>query len=116
MTPAERKEWAARRKDFVVRGPCCMCGGLAHDVHEILAGANRQAAFVERATWLRVCRTCHDRIQGRSVGYQLALKLLSDPQGWDLSAFCRAWNRAETAVDTGIVLSHVQQLLIERGL
>lgn len=110
MTPELRQQ----RRDFLVGGPCAVCGGPAHDVHEIIAGANRTAAVAERACWLRVCRPCHDAIQGAGVEYQLALKLVSDPGGFDLAAFCRAWRRPETAVDLRNLLRQVQFELINR--
>lgn len=115
MNSQEKREWASRRADFLVRGSCAVCGFPPHDVHEILAGANRQAAFKERATWLRVCRPCHDAIQGVGVSYQLAMKFISDPAGFNIPAFCKAWNRPVSAVDTEDVLKYVRTLLVDQN-
>lgn len=111
MTPELRQQ----RRDYVVRGRCAVCGGVPHDVHEMLAGANRKAAVAEPACWLRVCRPCHDRIQGTAVDYQLAFKLLADPQNFNLDAFCTAWGRAPGAVILPYLVANVRQILIERG-
>lgn len=108
LTPQEKVEWTARRRDYVVQGPCAVCGGAATDCHEILAGANRQAAWVEPACWLRVCRPCHDAVQGRTVEYQLALKLLNDPHHFDLQAFCKAWGRAPSAIDGASLIEFIR--------
>ena len=110
MTP----ELKQQRRDFVVSHPCCVCGGLATDCHEILAGANRHASVKERACWLAVCRPCHDEIQGTEPEYQLAYKLLSDPEGFSLLKFCEAWRRPFTAVSAALLVSYVQTILLER--
>lgn len=113
MTPELRRQ----RADYLVAGRCAVCGGLAHDVHEIIAGANRQAAIKEPACWLRVCRTCHNVIQGLEVEYQLAVKLVSEPETFSLPTFCKAWRRAESAVNVELLVCHVRaELLLRKGL
>jgi hypothetical protein len=115
MDEATRQEWNGIRKVYVLRGPCALCGGIATDCHEIAAGASRRAAFTEHAAWLRVCRECHDTVQGASIPWQLALKLLNDPEYFDLRRFCEVWGRADTAIEAGTVLHHLQDILKSRG-
>lgn len=110
------RAWKPVRLDFLWERPvCCECGGAACDVHEILAGSNRQRAFTERCCWLRVCRECHDKIQGVSIVYQLALKLLSDPDGFDLVKFHEVWGRPATAITPAEVLDAVRTMLIRKA-
>lgn len=116
MTPAEKREIKRRRADYLVGGPCAVSGQVPHDVHEILAGANRQAAWKEPACWLRVTREAHGTIQGIEVEAQLAFKLLNDPLNFDLDAFCRAWNRPRTAADDSKILNHVRNILMVKHL
>ena len=70
------------------------------------------AAFVERATWLRVCRTCHDVLQYEPKAKQLALKLLTDPAHFDREKVCEVWGRASSAVTADEVLEALRQMLI----
>ena len=113
-TAAIYREWVPVRVAFVESGPCCLCGGTAHDCHEILAGSHRTAAFKERCCWLRTCRLCHPDLQGTPIVCQLGLKLLSDPEGYDLGRTLEVWGRAPTAITPGEVLDEVRQLLIWR--
>lgn len=112
MTPEEVKEW---RQNFVVQGPCCKCGGLPTELHEILPGKYRKKAMQSRACVLRVCRQCHDEIQGADMAYQLALKLLSDPKGFSIVDFCNVWGRPWTAVINEDIVIHLRDILIDRG-
>lgn len=114
-TAALYREWGPIRRAWLEAEPvCCLCGGWACDVHEILAGSHRRKAFVERACWLRCCRRCHGEVQGKSLSWQLALKFLSDPEGFNLTAFHQAWGRPATAVSPAEVLVDVQNELIRR--
>lgn len=109
---AERDE---ERRHFVLNGPCANCGGRPTDCHEILAGSNRHKSYHERACWLRVCREpCHGVVQSADVPWQLALKLLNDPEGFDLKKFCEAWGRPPSAVATKDVFYALQVHLIEQ--
>lgn len=90
------------------------CTGTACDVHEILAGSLRMAAFVERCCWLRTCRWCHDELQGMGKAQQMAYKLLSDPEFFMLEKVCRVWGRPITAIDPYEVLTHVALIQIAR--
>ncbi len=101
------------RREFVLSGDCALCGGRPTDCHEILAGAIRHKSYHERACWLRVCRLCHDIVQGAPMPWQLALKLLNDPKGFDLVKFCEAWGREPGAVTEKDVLWSLQLHLIK---
>lgn len=115
-TAAIYREWTPIRLAFLRENPrCCVCGGMACDVHEILAGSHRMAAFTERCCWLRTCRTCHDWLQGIGKPEQLALKLLSDPSYYDREKVCEIWGRPPTAITAGEVLEELRSLLIERA-
>ena len=104
-----------RRREFVLGGTCAGCGGRPVDCHEILAGSHRHNAYGERACWLRLCRPCHESLQGTSYVSQLALKLLNDPSGFDLLKFHEAWGRPETAITPAEVLEAVRDELMEMG-
>ena len=96
-------------------GPCAVCGGRPSDCHEILAGSNRHKSFKERCCWLRVCREpCHSNVQGAFIPWQLALKLLNDPKGFDLEKFCETWGRPPSAVTAEDVLAALRLHLIGR--
>ena len=115
-TAAIYREWTPIRLEFVAAGPCCICGGTAHDCHEIIGGtAHRMRAFVERCCWLRTCRTCHDELQGMSKPLQLALKLISDPEGFDRGRLLDVWGRPPTAITAEEILDELRNWLIERN-
>jgi hypothetical protein len=106
-----------RRLDFLHAGGCCLGGGAADDVHEIIGGsAHRMKAFVERCCWLRVSRAKHDELQNMPKDRQLALKLLTDPEHFDLEQFHKVWGRPPTAITAAEVLEALRQLLIERAI
>ncbi len=102
----KRKEIAdtskARREYVEQAGVCQGCGSWAvQDCHEIARGAHRSKAVYERFTWLALCSGCHDRMDGYSIWpleAQLALKLLVDPEYFDLVAFNRLRGRADNAI------------------
>jgi len=109
-------EWNPKRRAFLEEHLyCAECGGCATDCHEILAGAHRNKAFVERACWLRLCRRCHNKLQGTDLIYQLALKLLSDPSGFDLVKFHEVWGRPTTAITPAEVLEQIKRTLIHHN-
>ena len=110
-------ERVKERKEFVLAGFCSLCGSRPHDCHEILAGSSRHKSYHERACWLRVCRTpCHGIVQGADIAWQLALKLLNDPEGFDLVKFCEAWGRTPQAATAGQVLYALRRHLIKENL
>lgn len=105
------------RREFCKSGPCSNCGNSwdALDCHEILAGSNRHKSWWERACWLRLCREpCHRIVQGADIPWQLALKLLNDPEGFDLEKFHEAWDRPITAVTAEDVLVALRGHLISK--
>lgn len=60
---------------------------VAEDCHEITRGPYREESLRYRAVWLAVCRKCHDELDDASVWpitRQLAVKLLGDPDGFDI--------------------------------
>lgn len=109
------REWATPRRDFIDDGCCCLGGGRADDVHEIICGsAHRMNAFVERCCWLRVSRLRHDELQNMPIVDQLAIKLLTDPAGFDLGKFHQVWGRPVTAITADEVLEALRRELIAR--
>jgi hypothetical protein len=107
------KQWVPRRTDWLFEGGCCLCGGAGQDVHEIIGGtAYRMKAFVEPCCWLRVCREHHDQLQYMAKVDQLALKLLTDPQNFDLDRFHSVWGKPTTAITPAEVLYAVRRRLL----
>ncbi len=64
-----------------------LCNELATDIHEIAGGPLRQKSRASRACILHLCRCCHDEMQNWPKWHQLAVKLYSDPKGYDLAAY-----------------------------
>ncbi len=69
---------------------CMLCNKRkATDVHEIVTRAKSDKSVEHRCTWLCLCRTCHDRevadYSRYPISRQLALKLVSDPEAFDLA-------------------------------
>jgi hypothetical protein len=81
---------------------CQLCGlTQATAVHEICSGPARKGALKHRETWLALCSTCHHRMHDYSdfpIERQCALKLLADPEWFDLAMICFLRGRAETAI------------------
>ena len=87
-----RRETDPARKAYVEEVGRCQfpnCSYAAAECHEILRGsAYRYKALYHRATWLGLCRTHHERMGDYSawpIERQLALKLLVDPEYFDLA-------------------------------
>lgn len=79
----------------------CCCKRVASDVHEICRGSHREAALKERAAWLCLCRVCHDELDDYSqwpITRQLALKLVGDPEFFDLATVNTLRGRDENAI------------------
>jgi hypothetical protein len=113
----EVKEW---QKDYVEEmGVCAVCDrdreeletigsvitryfGAGLNVHEIAKGPHRAEALKHRACCLVVCNQCNCcQLCDYSVWpieRQLALKLLTDPQHFDLDLFNKVRGRAPTAI------------------
>lgn len=63
---------------------------LATDLHEIARGSHRHLAVEEPCCWLALCRKCHREMDDYSIwpiARQLALKLIADPNRFDLDRF-----------------------------
>lgn len=91
------------RKQYLMDARMCQCcmRAPAVEVHEITRGAARQAALVERCSWLALCRGCHELMGDYSVWpveRQCALKMLVDPKHFDLLKICELRGRAPTAI------------------
>ncbi len=91
---------------------CQVCLFLAaSEVHEIARGIARAEAYGERATWLAVCRPCHDYLGDYSIWpleRQLAVKLVRDAEHFDLDIFNRVRGRAPGAIAMEDVVCHLQ--------
>ena len=102
-----------RRLDYVATHSCCLGGGSADDVHEIIGGtAHRMRALVEPCCWLPVSRARHGELQYIPKVKQLALKLLCDPANFDLQKVHEVWGRPSTAISAAEVLEAARQILI----
>jgi len=103
------KQRNAYKAEFLMCQLCCK--RQATDVHEIARGSHREAAFAEPATWLTLCRYCHQEMGDYSVWpltRQLALKLVVDPTRFDLVIFNRVRGRADTAIELADITKHLQ--------
>lgn len=78
------------RKTFKAEFRMCMLctKRIATDVHEIVTRAKSSKSVEHRCAWLCLCRTCHREEVGDYSRYpisrQLALKLVTDPEAFDL--------------------------------
>lgn len=71
---------------------CENCGRKqATDIHELFSAGRRHVARQHRSCILHLCRTCHEKLQHAPKALQLAIKLVSDPQGFDLLEFNRLY-------------------------
>lgn len=99
---SEELAWADARVIWGARFHKCMaCGGDgALETHEIARGPHRQKAMREPATWLRLCRACHDKMGTAEwpIERQLQLKADCDPDYYDLAAVNRCRAREEDAI------------------
>ena len=92
------------RDDYRYAFPSCQwCGSQATEVHEIARGPARQAALLERAAWLSLCRDCHNIMGSMPVAAQLAIKRIADPMGYDRVAVNRLRGRSDNAITDGEV-------------
>ena len=93
-------------KGFAARfDRCFLCGtkkentwpGL--EIHHIVRGAGRKAAREERCVLIRTCQRCHqERLDGMDVVTQLAIKLITDPEGYARKAVNLLRRRAPEAI------------------
>ena len=125
--PSQRdQEIAEFRRNFVLEiGRCEICGhdpsrakkgflGWALAPHEIARGVHRQKALDKRFALLCVCWRCHHtRIHNGKEHWpeerQLAVLKRSRPEDFDLPAYCKLKNRAETAITEEDVAKYANQ-------
>lgn len=105
----EVKPWRDAYRDDTFHCPVCLLGNHWNlvaiaplYVHEIARGAHRAEAIKHRACCLVVCHDCNC---GPLCDYskwplerQLALKLITDPDHFDLALFNSVRGRAATAI------------------
>lgn len=105
---------------------CWLCGTAAIntwpprlEIHHIVRGPNRKKATGERCALIRTCPLCHEkRLDGMDVTAQLAIKLRSDPGGYDRVRVNRLRKRADEAVTEGevrVALIEFEAVLAESG-
>jgi hypothetical protein len=87
--PFAISQW--RKRYLMDHGSCALGYSRARSIpatelHEITAGKNRHKSLTTPAAILAVSRHGHDTIQGWPIAKQLALKLLCDPEEFDLTA------------------------------
>jgi hypothetical protein len=84
---ARRLEVTPFRKEYLANHT--KCAVFRHlpsiEIHEITAGANRDAALDQPAAVLAVSREGHEKIQGEPLAKQLARKLVVTPMEFDLA-------------------------------
>lgn len=104
-TPARK----AYKAEFLMCHRCCK--RPATDTHEIARGTHKAAAMKEPCTWLALCRTDHDEMGDYSiwpVARQLALKLVADPNRFDLKKFNKLRGRNERAITLDEVTQYLE--------
>lgn len=77
-------------RQYRQRFPKCQgrgCKSKGRDIHEIAGGPLRMLARKKRSCILHLCRDCHRLMQHRPKVEQLAVKLLADPEGYDLDEY-----------------------------
>lgn len=95
---------------------CWLCGrrttfGRQLETHEIARGIHRSKAVCTPATWMRVCRQCHDTLGSMSIAAQLALKKINDPEWYDRIVVNRIRGRADEAITENEVDEEVRRLI-----
>lgn len=101
------------RDDFRRKFTKCflLCGSDGTDVHEIARGSFRQKALEEPATWLKVCRPCHDGdLEFLTIAQQLAYKLINDPANYDRLRVNELRRRAPNSVSERDVAVEVARI------
>lgn len=102
-----KPERDAYREEFHLCQVCCR--RPADTIHEIARGVHRKDALKERCTWLLVCHYCHIAVEDYSkwpLTKQLACKLLTDSDGFDLQRFNEIRDRAPEAITLADVVRH----------
>lgn len=110
------KEWGPVRNEFLLEmGACAVCRQCpAEQCHEISRGPARDASLSRRETWLGVCSTCHDLLDDYSqypIERQLAIKLLVDPEWFDIRAVNELRGRAPDAITLPEVVDYLREMV-----
>lgn len=82
-----RKQWGPVRKAYAEKFHCPLTGSYQTEVHEMIGGSSRQVTRQEPCTWLALSRTAHEEVQYWPKARQMALKLIHDPENFDLERF-----------------------------
>ncbi len=89
-----------------------VCFGSVRSVHEIAKGQHRHNAIKHRACCLVVCSKCNcDDLCDYSkwpIERQLAVKLLTDPEYFDLDLFNKVRGRAATAITLADIVPYLK--------
>ena len=102
-------EWGPVRAAYLESHPeCPVTGDMTSEVHEILAGSRRDAAYKEKACWLAMSREGHEYLQGMPFAFQLAFKLRYDPDNFDLEAFNAIYSPNGVGITLADVVSHLE--------
>ncbi len=115
-SPKKRKHLrttAPRRRSYKAEFLMCQCciKRKAEDVHEIARGIHKEESEKHPATWLCLCRKCHDEMDDYSVwpiARQLALKLVADPSRFSLSKINEIRGRALDAITLADVAQYLE--------
>lgn len=108
-----QREHRQARRDFLSEFPrCWFCGAPSTETHEIASGTGiRNLAFGLREAWAAACNHCNfHRLTDRKeypVARQMAVKLVSDPEYFDLELICKIRGRALTATTLADVAAHL---------
>ena len=96
-----------------------VCEDEGTDIHEIVRGAHREAAYQDRCTWLRLCRECHEQMGDLEIwpiAMQYSLKMYGDPKYYDRIQCNRLRGRADNAIDEKDVAATVRTLFLKLEL
>jgi len=111
----DREEWRQETPD------CCMyCGTLevnawpGLDIHEIERKSHAPNAWGDRCNYLKLCRRCHaGPFANMDHARQLAVKLIRDPEYFDLWAWLRLRDpqlNAPDRVTMDEIVSHLRMV------
>lgn len=87
------------------------------ETHEMARGCHRKEAYRDRATWLRLCRRCHDQMDDYTqwpVAKQLALKKICDPDYYERVKVNKLRGRSDNAITKGEVDGWIKRLQRDR--
>lgn len=95
-----------------------LCGKPGCDVHEIACGRGvRQHSVKTPATWLYLCRPCHDEMQRPAIWpieLQLIVKLLKDPDNHNPKEVARCMGWRPDAFSADRILQKLRSALVSK--